>query len=94
MCIWNILSINSDALLRFSMRFEFLSEIYDYSVCETRDPSLTIYQLVSYTSPKWIIVKLGSRSKVYLKSLIRDLDLELVAIIACLHPPPPPRKLF
>ena len=28
------------------------------------------------------IVKLGSRSKVYLKSLIRDLDLELVAIIA------------
>ena len=32
-----------------------------------------------------VIVKLGSRSKVYLKSLIRDLDLELVAIIACLH---------
>ena len=29
-----------------------------------------------------IIVKLGSRSKVYLKSQIRDLDLELVAIIA------------
>ena len=28
------------------------------------------------------IVKLGSRSKVYLKSLIRDLDLELKAIIA------------
>ena len=28
-----------------------------------------------------VIVKLGSRSKVYLKSL-RDLDLELVAIIA------------
>ena len=28
------------------------------------------------------IVKLGSRSKVHLKSLIRDLDLELVAIIA------------
>ena len=28
------------------------------------------------------IVKLGPRSKVYLKSLIRDLDLELVAIIA------------
>ena len=27
-------------------------------------------------------VKFGSRSKVYLKSLIRDLDLELVAIIA------------
>ena len=32
------------------------------------------------------IVKRGSRSKVYLKSL-RDLDLELVAIIAM--PPPP-----
>ena len=29
-----------------------------------------------------LIVKLGSRSKVYLKPLIRDLDLELVAIIA------------
>ena len=28
------------------------------------------------------VVKLGSRSKVYLKSLIRDLDLELAAIIA------------
>ena len=28
------------------------------------------------------VVKLGSRSKVNLKSLIRDLDLELVAIIA------------
>ena len=24
------------------MRFEFLSEIFDYSVCETRDLSLTI----------------------------------------------------
>ena len=35
--------------------------------------------LVIYLS---IIVKLGSRSKVHLKSLIRDLDLELVAIIA------------
>ena len=32
------------------------------------------------------IVKLWSRSKVYLKSLIRDLDLELVAIIA-MSPP-------
>ena len=40
-----------------------------------------------------IIVKLGSRSKVYLKSLIRNLDLELVAIIA-MSPPPPTRKLF
>ena len=33
-----------------------------------------------------IIVKLGSRSKVYLKSQIRDLDLELVTIIA-MSPP-------
>ena len=33
----------------------------------------------------------GSRSKVNLKSLIRDLDLELDSIIACLHPP---TKLF
>jgi len=42
-----------------------------------------------------LIDKLGSRSKVYLKSLIRDLDLELVAIIAMPPPPPPPtRKLF
>ena len=42
-----------------------------------------------FISKTGIIVKLGSRSKVYLKSLIRDLDLELVAIIACLlhhHP--------
>ena len=36
-----------------------------------------------------LIVKLGSRSKVYLKSL-GDLDLELVAIIACLHHHHPP----
>ena len=37
-----------------------------------------------------------ARVQVHLKSLIRDLDLELVAIIACLHPPPthPPTKLF
>jgi len=43
-----------------------------------------------------VIDKLGSRSKVYLKSQIRDLDLELVAIIAMPPPPPPPppRKLF
>ena len=38
-----------------------------------------------------IIVKLGSRSKFYLKSLIRDLDLELVAIIAMY---PPTHKTF
>ena len=40
------------------------------------------------TSSFLLIVKLGSRSKVYLKSLLRDLDLELVAIIA-MSPPPP-----
>ena len=38
------------------------------------------------------IVKLGSRSKFYLKSL-RELDLELEAIIA-MSPPPPPTKHF
>ena len=38
-----------------------------------------------------VIVKLGSRSKVYLKSL-RDLDLELVAIIAM--SPPTHHKTF
>ena len=42
----------------------------------------------------FVVVKLGSRSKVYLKSLIRDLDLELVAIIAMSPPPPPTIKLF
>ena len=34
-------SVSSGPFLRFSMRFEFLSEMFDYSVCETRDPSLT-----------------------------------------------------
>ena len=49
----------------------------------------------SYANLEAVIDKLGSRSKVYLKSLIRDLDLELVAIIA-MSPPthPPTRKLF
>ena len=35
-------SVSSGPFWRFSMRFEFLSEIFDYSVCETRDLSLTI----------------------------------------------------
>ena len=38
-------SVSSGPFLRFSMRFEFLSEILYYSVCEIceiRDPSLTI----------------------------------------------------
>jgi len=34
--------VNSGPFSRFSMRFEFLSENSDHSVCETRDPSLTI----------------------------------------------------
>ena len=42
---------------------------------------------------KFDVVKLGSMSKVYLKSL-RDLDLELDSIIACLHHHPPTIKLF
>ena len=45
---------------------------------------------------KVFVVKLGSRSKVNLKSQIRDLDQELVAIIA-MSPTTtthPPRKLF
>ena len=35
-------SVSSGPFLRFSMRFEFLSEMFDHSVCETRYPSLTI----------------------------------------------------
>ena len=35
-------SVNSGPFLRLSMRFEFLPEMFDHSVCETRDPSLTI----------------------------------------------------
>ena len=35
-------SVSSGPFLRFSKRFEFLSEMFDHSVCETRDPSLTI----------------------------------------------------
>ena len=36
-------SVSSGHFLRFSMRFDFLSEMFDQSVCETRDPSLTIF---------------------------------------------------
>ena len=35
-------SISSGPFLRFCMRFELLSETFDHSICETRDPSLTI----------------------------------------------------
>ena len=54
---------------------------------------LPIFNIILKEILKFLhIVKLGSRSKVYLKSLIRDLDLELVAIIAM--SPPPTIKLF
>ena len=35
--------VSSGPFLRFSMRFAFLSEMFDHLVCETsKDPSLTI----------------------------------------------------
>ena len=36
--------VSPGPFLRFSMRFEFLSKMSDHLVCETRDPSLTIFQ--------------------------------------------------
>ena len=39
-------SVSSGPFLRFSKRFEFLSETFDHSVCENRDLSLTILVLV------------------------------------------------
>ena len=41
--------------LRFSMSFEFLSEMLDHSVSETRDPSLTIYVLMPLFHNKWVL---------------------------------------
>ena len=35
-------SVSSGPFLRFTMSFEFLSEMFDHSVSESRDPSLTI----------------------------------------------------
>ena len=35
-------SFSSGPFLRFSLIFEFLPEMFDHLVCETRDPSLTI----------------------------------------------------
>ena len=43
--------VSSGPFLRFSMRFELLSEMFDHSVCETRDPSLTI-KLKNFISSK------------------------------------------
>ena len=37
--------VSSGPFLRFSMRLEFLSEMFDHSVCETRDPGLTILDI-------------------------------------------------
>ena len=36
-------SVSSGPFLRFPMSFEFLSEMFDHSVSEIRDPSLTIF---------------------------------------------------
>ena len=35
-------SVSSGPILRFLLSMEFLSEMFDHSVCEIRDPSLTI----------------------------------------------------
>ena len=57
---------------------------------QSKDKKLFLDTLTPHTQV--VIVKLGSRSKVYLRSL-RDLDLELDSIIA-MPPPPPTSKLF
>ena len=49
---------------------------------EVPDEILDIRSKVNLIPQVFLIVKLGSRSKVYLISLIRDLDLELDSIIA------------
>ena len=53
--------------------------------CNTSFYTYSVSNLDNSTLTTCLIVKLGSRSKVYLKSL-RDLDLELIAIIA-MSPP-------
>ena len=68
------------------------------SMSPSRAKRYVLFALSPLSKNVWFnkdIVKVGSRSKVYLKSLIRDLDLEFVAIIAMSPPPPsPPIKLF
>ena len=54
---------------------------------EVPDEILDIRSKVNLIPQVFLIVKLGSRSKVYLISLIRDLDLELDSIIAIAMPP-------
>ena len=39
--------LDSNPFLTFSMRFEFLSEMFDHPVSESRDPSLTIFDTSS-----------------------------------------------
>ena len=70
--------------------------VLQYSCCFTLllSSELDVASVTATYLPAVIIVKLGSRSKVHLKSLIRDLDLELEAIIAMPPPPPPTIKLF
>ena len=38
-------SISSGPFLRFTMTLVFLSEMFDHSVCETRAPSLKIFEI-------------------------------------------------
>ena len=68
--LWQWKSSSTDSVLLPSI-FQYLHHIYH--IC---------YECIFHNYTEKYIVKLGSRSKVYLKSLIRDLDLELVAIIA------------
>ena len=75
--------------LKLFMHFKMISKLLDGGAFA----SYPIYKhnpMLQFT----YVVKLGSRSKVYLKFLVRDLDLELEAIIAMPPPPPPPSKLF
>ena len=47
-------SVSSGPFLRFTMSFEFLSEMFDHSVCEIRDPSLTIASQVTSSRATWL----------------------------------------
>ena len=50
-------SVSSGPFLRSSMRFELLSEILYHTVCEIRDPSLTIRSLnLRFEKRWWFIV--------------------------------------
>ena len=75
---------NNSSMFKLNMLFQ-----NSFRKCGVR--TISTLEFVSVLTV--VFVKLGSRSKVYLKSL-RDLDLELVAIIAMSPPPPPTMKLF